>query len=157
MTVQARVIFTRFGGIEHAGLSPWLAHTKRVLGKLAPPVTAVVDPTVWQLVSANNREMARSAVVYSGFRAASDAVSESIAKLPSAVVRTVVDEGRGLHGWYLAIDGEPAVICSRWYFADRERSQAVALAVASLAVAVQAEGARLAVDRTARGNGTRVH
>jgi hypothetical protein len=157
MAVQPRVIFTRFADVENPELRPWLAHVRRVLGKQAPAVVPVADPTVWQLVSANNRELARSTGLFAGYRAASDGARLTISGLASAVVRPVVDEARGLHGWYLSIDGEPAVICSRWYLADRERSQAVKLALASLGVAQLSGGARVALDRSAKDNDLRVH
>ncbi len=156
MTVQPRVIFTRFAGVENPELGPWLAHVSRVLGKRAPAVVKVAEPSVWQLVSANNRELARSAGIFAGFRAASDAAAATVANLAYAIVRPVVDDARGLQGWYLSIEGEPAVICSRWYLADRERSQAVNLAVSSLAVAVFGDGARVAQDRSAKESSLRV-
>ncbi len=156
MAVQPRVIFTRFADVDNPELRPWLAHVKRVLGKQAPAVIPVPDPTVWQLVSANNRELGRSAHIFPGFKAASDAAGALIEKLGVATVRPVVDESRGVHGWYISIDGDPAVVCSRWYFADRERSQAVNLALASLAVAVRSEGARVAISRSEQENDLRV-
>jgi hypothetical protein len=156
MTVQPRVIFTRFAGVENPEIGPWLAHVSRVLGNRAPAVVKMAEPSVWQLVSANNRELARSAGIFAGFRAASDAAASTVANLASAIVRPVVDDARGLQGWYLSIDGEPAVICSRWYLADRERSQAVKLALSSLGVAVFGDGARLAPDRSARESNLRV-
>ena len=157
MTVQPRVIFTRFAGVENPEFGPWLAHVSRVLGRRAPTVVKMADPTVWQLVSANNRELARSARIFAGFRAASDSAASTVAGLPSAIVRPVVDETRGLQGWYFSIDGDPAVICSRWYLADRERSQAVNLALSSLSIAVLADGARVALDRSVKENDLRVH
>ena len=156
MTVQPRVIFTRFAGVENPELGPWLAHVSRVLGKRAPAVVKTAEPSVWQLVSANNRELARSAGVFAGFRAASESAAATVANLASAIVRPVVDDTRGLQGWYLSIDGEPAVVCSRWYLADRERSQAVNLALSSLRVAVFGDGARLAPDRSVKENSLRV-
>jgi len=156
MAVQPRVIFTRFADVENPELGPWLAHVRRVLGKRAPAEVALADPTVWQLVSGNNRELARSAGLYAGFRAASDSAERTIQSLPSATVRPVVDESRGLKGWYLAVDEVPVVICSRWYLADRERSQAVKLAASSLAVAVLSDGARVALERSARESDLRV-
>ena len=133
-----------------------MAHVSRVLGKRAPVVVKMAEPSVWQLVSANNRELARSAGIFAGFRAASDAAAATVASLDSAIVRPVVDDARGLQGWYLAIDGEPVVVCSRWYLADRERSQSVNLAVSSLKVAVLGDGARLAPNRSAKENSLRV-
>ena len=156
MTVQPRVIFTRFAGVENPEIGPWLAHVSRVLGNRAPAVVKIDEPSVWQLVSANNRELARSAGIFSGFRAASDAAAVTVAHLGAAIVRPVVDDARGLQGWYLSIEGEPAVICSRWYLADRERSQAVNLALSSLRVAVFGDGARLAPDRSTKEINLRV-
>lgn len=156
LTVQPRVIFTRFSGVENPELRPWLAHVNRVLGTRAPAVAVATDPSVWQLISANNRELARSAGVYAGFRAASDAAAETVAGLTSAVSRHVVDDARGLLGWYLAIDDVPVAICSRWYLAERERSQAVNLALNSLKVAVFSDSARLAPERATRVKDLRV-
>jgi hypothetical protein len=150
LIVQPRVIFTTFSGIDSPELRPWLAHVSRVLGTRAPAVAAAADPSVWQLISANNRGLARSAGVYAGFRAASDAAATTVANLASVVSRHVVDDARGLLGWYLAIDGEPVVVCSRWYLAERERSQAVNLALATLKIAVLSDGARRAPDRSGR-------
>lgn len=148
--MRPRVIFTTFSGIDSPEIRPWLAHASRVLGNRAPAVAATGDASVWQLISANNRGLGRSAGVYAGFRAASDAAAATVANLASAVSRYVVDDARGLLGWYLTIDDEPAVVCSRWYLAERERSQAVNLALASLKVAVFADGARLAPVRSSR-------
>jgi hypothetical protein len=156
MAVQPRVIFTRFSSADGLEFRPWTDHAARVLGKHAPTPVAVDDPTVWQLVSANNRELARSVGTFDGFRSARDAAMASIDALPRAIIRGVVDERQGLHGWYLSVDEEPSVVCARWYFADRERSQAVKLALSALPVATLSEGSRLVADRDYKGVGERV-
>jgi hypothetical protein len=156
MAVQPRVVFTRFSDIDSPELQPWLNHLSRVIGRRATTGRAVPYPTVWQLLTANNREVARSAELFEGFRAARDAAQKTIDGLANSVIRTVVDEGRGLHGWYLSVDDHPQVVCSRWYFADRERTQAVTLAVATLAVATFGDGARLALDRVTKGSDAHV-
>jgi hypothetical protein len=151
MAVQPRVIFTRFSSVESLEFRPWLDHLARVLGSKAFPAVAVSDPTVWQLVSANNRELARSVELFDGFRSAHDAAAKSVGALPRAEIRPVVDERQGQYGWYLSTDGIPDVACSRWYLADRERNQSVSLAVAALAEAKMTEGARLVVERAQKG------
>ena len=156
MAVQPRVIFTRFSSVASVEFRPWIDHLNCVLGSHAPAVADVSDPTVWQLVSANNRELARSVGMFAGFRSAQESAESSVTSLPVAEIRGVVDEKRGLHGWYLAVDGKPSVVCARWYLADRERTHAVNLAVSALAGALLAEGARLALDRSHRSQGDRV-
>jgi hypothetical protein len=156
MAVQPRVIFTRFSSVESLEFRPWIDHLRRVLGKRAPSTVAVGDPTVWQLVSANNRELARSVELFDGFTSAHAGAKASVASLPGATVRPVVEEHQGLHGWYLAVDQAPTVACARWYLADRERMQAAGLAVAALAEATFAEGSRLVLERSQNGQGERV-
>ena len=156
MAVQPRVIFTRFSSADSSEFRPWMEHLARVLGSKNPSQVAVKDPTVWQLVSANNRELARSVGLFSGFASARTSAEAVARALPRATVRSVVDERQGLHGWYLLLDGEPMVACSRWYFADRERTQAVNLALAALALANFAEGARLVAERAQKGQDERV-
>jgi hypothetical protein len=148
MAVRPRVIFTRFSSADSSEFRPWMDHLARVLGKQAPTPTDVRDPTVWQLVSANNRELARSVALFDGFGSAREGARATVASLPNAVSRSVVDERRGRLGWYLSVDGEPDVVCARWYLADRERTHAVNLAIAALAEATFAEGARLVLERS---------
>jgi hypothetical protein len=155
MAVRPRVIFTRFSSADSTEFRPWMDHLARVLGKHAPTPVGVRDPTVWQLVSANNRELARSVALFDGFGSAREGAKATVLSLPNAASRSVVDERQGLHGWYLSVDGEPHVVCSRWYLADRERTQAVNLAIAALAEATFAEGARVALERPT-GHGERV-
>jgi hypothetical protein len=151
MAVQPRVIFTQFSSVDSTEFRPWIEHLDRVLGKLSPVRRDVADPTVWQLVTANNRELARSAGLFDGFGSARDAAKATVASLAKAVPHSVVDDRKGLHGWYLSIEGAPDVVCARWYLADRERTQAVAVAVGALAGATLGEGARVAVDRSSNG------
>lgn len=156
MAVQPRVIFTRFSSADGAEFRPWMDHLNRVLGRRAPAQTPVSDPTVWQLVSANNRELARGVGLFEGFASARDAAKATVFSLPRAVSKAVVDERKGLYGWYLSVDDGPAVICSRWYLADRERTQAVNVALVALVAATFAEGSRLVLERSPKGQGERV-
>jgi hypothetical protein len=156
MAVQPRVVFRRFAPHDAAYLEPWMTHLSRVLGTRAPVPERTADMTVWQLISANNRELARSARIYSGFAAARASAQATILGLPDAMVNLAVDERRGLQGWFVTIDGEPEMVCSRWYFADRERGQAVTLAISALTNAVLAEGTRVSQDRTLQAGDIRV-
>ena len=156
MAVQPRVIFTRFSRADGLEFRPWLDHLSRVLGTRAPTPVAVSTPTVWQLVSANNRELARSVALFDDFASAREAAKATVFSLPRAVNRSTVDERQGLYGWYLAIDDVPTVICARWYLADRERTQAVNLAITALAEATFSEGARVVLERSPKGQGERV-
>lgn len=157
MAVMPRVIFTRFSSADRPEFRPWIDHLERVLGSAAPAVPRhLADATVWQLVSANNRELARSASVFSGFREAYESAAGTISRAPSGVVRAVVDERSGLQGWYLAVDERPEMVCARWYFADRERTQAARVALAAMGDAVVVERAKLQPDRFAGEAMTRV-
>jgi hypothetical protein len=157
MAVQPRVIFTRFSSVESPGFRPWIDHIARVLGPSAPLQPTFQNPTVWQLVSANNRELARSASLFEGFRAANQAAESTVGSLANAVTHSVVDERRGLQGWYLSVEGRAEVVCSRWYFADRERTHAVSIALSALAHASLGEGARVQIERDSRAPSERVY
>ncbi|WP_166878455.1 hypothetical protein [Salinibacterium sp. ZJ450] len=146
-----RIIFTRFANADSPKLAPWRAHRRRVVGATAETGRTTPNPerlaVVWQLVSANNRELARSADVFDDFQDAVISATEAVDFVASdgAVILTS-DERQGSYGWYLSIFGHPAVVCARWYVAERERRHAVALTLKSLPLAEIARGARQYVD-----------
>ncbi|WP_166791687.1 hypothetical protein [Cryobacterium frigoriphilum] len=102
---------------------------------------------IWQLLSANNRELARSADIYADFASArASAVRAAEAVATRGNVTLVSDDRRGAYGWYVEVDQIPEVVCARWYVAERERRHAVDLSLASLPLAQIAEGARQYVE-----------
>ena len=144
MSVGPRVVFVRFLTSESPKLNPWVSHSARVLGAApAPAVTAEGDVVVWQLVSANNRQLARGASVHRSFESAHESALAVVAAGESLSVSLVSEAGRGVYGWYASLDGEPAMTCSRWYLTDRDRRYSIDIAMRSVAVASLHSGARL--------------
>jgi hypothetical protein len=140
-----RIIFTRFASIHSLKLRPWHEHRRRVIDdhRLEPDQPETDGSiVVWQLVTANNRELARGASVFADFITARRSVTDQIRAATESRAVPVSDEQRGGYGWYLTVGERPAVICSRWYVADRERRQAMELAVATISMAKIALGAR---------------
>lgn len=140
-----RIIFTRFASTNSLKMRPWHEHRRRVIddGRLERDLPETDESiVVWQLVTANNRELARSADVFTDFITAHHSVVDQVRAGGQSSAVPVSDERRGGYGWYLTVDERPSVICSRWYVADRERRQAMELAVASISTAKIALGAR---------------
>lgn len=147
----SRVIFTRFTNAESVKLRPWREHRRNVVGAGGEPTRKIAEgaryAVVWQLISANNRELARSADVFDDFEDAVLSAREAVDLVSThGEVVPVSSDQMGTYGWYVRILGHPAVICSRWYAAERDRQQAVRLTLQSLPTAQLAAGARQYVD-----------
>lgn len=147
-----RIIFTRFSNADSPKLVPWRVHRRRVIGSQGERVRSAADgprlAVVWQLVSANNRELARGADIFDDFQDAVVSATEAVEfTATDGSVFPVSDEVRGSYGWYLNVFDFPAVVCSRWYVAERERRQSLQLTLESLPIATIASGARQYVDR----------
>ena len=145
MSVGPRVVFVRFISGDSPKLSPWLAHVARVLGSAFRPQPSRSDEglLVWQLVSGNNRQLARSVAVYSTFEQATADAARLVERGTELIVELVSEAGRGVYGWYASLDGEPVMTCARWYVTDRDRRHSIELALKSVSVAVLHTGARL--------------
>lgn len=144
MSVGPRIVFVRFVTSDSPKLVPWLSHATRVLGadtgvQHPVPATGVV---VWQLVSANNRELARGFGAHESFEAAR-AHAAMVVSEPDLELEQVSEPGRGVYGWFAAIGGVPVVTCARWYLTARDRRHSIDLAVRSIPVATLHAGARL--------------
>ncbi|WP_309710920.1 hypothetical protein [Pseudolysinimonas sp.] len=98
---------------------------------------------VWQLVSANNRQLARGIDVYESFEEAHSTASDLVEASASLTVSLVSEAGRGAYGWYLSSEGRPVITCARWYLTERDRRNSITLAIRSLAVATLSPGTRL--------------
>lgn len=85
----------------------------------SPPAWRLGAPwTVWRLLSANNRELARGVGVQPSMEAARRAAAAVIARAPDAVPTFVFDPDRA-HGWCVTIDGQPVLIAPSWHQSRR--------------------------------------
>jgi hypothetical protein len=105
---------------------------------------------IWHLSSANNRMLGRSARIYADVADAAASLRSNIQHFESWKIKFVGDEVRGNYGWYASVDHEPVMICARWYTTERDRRQALDLALDSIVVAEVQTGSRL-VGAAARG------
>lgn len=145
MSVGPRIVFVRFLTSDSPKLVPWLAHARRVLGAGgdADAATPEAGLVVWQLVSANNRELARGFGAHASFEEARADAARIVAAADSLQLELVSEAGRGVYGWYASLDGAPAVTCARWYLTARDRRHSIDLAVRSIPAATLHAGARL--------------
>lgn len=145
MSAGPRIVFVRFLTSDSPKIVPWVAHAERVVGT---PTSAEVAPAeggrvVWQLVSANNRELARGVGVHPTFESARVHAAMVMELASTLVVEPVSEAGRGVYGWYASVSDRPVVTCARWYTSARDRQHSIDLAVRSIPVATLHEGARL--------------
>ncbi len=146
MSVGPRILFTRFIDGASPKLQPWLGHLRRVIpGFIAASEGRPLDDgaVVWQLVSANNRQLARGVSVHGAFDEATADAQRVVASASLLEVQLVSENGRGDYGWYATIDGVPALICARWYMTERDRLHSITLALASVGRSEILPGARL--------------
>ncbi len=149
MSVGPRVVFVRFVASDSPKLTPWLGHLQRVLGSRVAhaspgePLPVTESLLVWQLVSANNRQLARSVEVRDTFEVATADAREVIESSNTLQVELVSEAGRGVYGWYASIDDTPVMTCARWYLTDRDRRHSIELALRAIAIATLRPGARL--------------
>jgi hypothetical protein len=136
-----RVVFLRFASPDSPKLGPWKDHGGRVVGL---PLRAPADSAViWHLSSANNRMLGRSARIYREVADATSSLRSSVENFASWSITLVVDEARGNYGWYASIEGEPVMICARWYTTERDRRHALDLALDAIVIAELQAGSRL--------------
>lgn len=147
MTVGPRIVFVRFSSGDSPKLTPWRTHATRVLGVVeaarVPQAGESDGQLVWQLVSGNNRQLARSVAVYPSFESATESAQRVVDSSEALEIHYTSEAGRGVYGWYANVADEPVMTCARWYFTDRDRRHAVDLAVRSVAQATLHVGARL--------------
>lgn len=147
MTVGPRIVFVRFLTSESPKLVPWAAHSSRVLaakdGAAVLTKLSADGHVVWQLVSGNNRQLARGTEVHDSFEDARAHASMVVAAAARLTVDLVSEAGRGVYGWYVSLDGLPVATCARWYVSDRDRRHSIELALRSVAEATLHEGSRL--------------
>ena len=158
MSAGPRIVFVRFLTPDSAKLMPWATHSSRVISAGGDPVP-VERPTgnvVWQLVSANNRELARGADILDSFEGSRENAQAAVDAADSIEIAMVSEGGRGVYGWFGTIDGRPVVTCARWYNNDRDRRHSIKLAITALAGARLHDGARLTDPALMGGERSRV-
>jgi hypothetical protein len=146
MAAGPRLVFVRFPTPDSPKMKPWMTHIRRVLAGLeqtSPAAPLEHGSIVWQLVSANNRQLARGTDIYDSFEDAYARLTEIVSATTSLTIGLVSEAGRGLYGWYLSSEGRPVATCARWYLTDRDRRNSIALALQSLAIATLGSGTRL--------------
>lgn len=144
MSAGPRIVFLRFATASSPKLTPWVGHAERVIGSLPQdPIDPPTGTVVWQLVSANNRQLARGAGVLDTFEEARADAARIVERHADLEVDLVSEGRRGVYGWLARLDGDPVVTCSRWYVSDRDRRHSIELARRSMAIAVLHTGARL--------------
>jgi hypothetical protein len=145
MSVGPRIVFTRFASSASPKLRPWREHVRRVTGSLPEVIGLEPDTSpviVWNLVSANNRELGRGARVYQRFDDAVLGAQRLVAQSAELQVTTVSGDRDGFYGWQASYEGASELVCSRWYQTERDRQHAVAIAMNALSGATLREGAR---------------
>lgn len=144
MSVGPRIVFVRFQTSDSPKLVPWVTHAERVVGQPVP-VDSVAEGgrVVWQLVSANNRELARGFDVHATFEEARASAQLLVETAGELEVGLVSEAGRGVYGWFASRDHEPQMTCARWYTTVRDRQHSIELALRSIPIATLHSGTRL--------------
>ena len=153
MSVGPRIVFVRFDASDSPKLSPWLGHLQCVVSPYTP--VSAPDPEsgsvlVWQLVSANNRQLARCADVRDTFEVATADAREVVDSCRDLAIELVSEASRGVYGWYAAIAGRPVMTCARWYLSERDRRHSIDIAMSAVEVATLQPGARLTTPTPGR-------
>ncbi|MFS0794637.1 hypothetical protein [Microbacterium sp. 1P10AE] len=139
----ARVVFDTFRSPTDPMLVAWLSFRSRLLPDAAAPASLTVNRAdaphrdgvfgVWRLLATNNRELGRGCDLHpSPHHAWADAeqMSARAAEMTASVVR---GPSPMTHGWALRLNGEPVLICSRWYESPGEAAAAARAARDNLA------------------------
>jgi hypothetical protein len=154
MSVGPRIVFVRFVASDSPKLTPWLGHLQSVVSPYTPvhsPDPESGSVLVWQLVSANNRQLARSADVRDTFEVATADAREVVDSRHDLAIELVSEASRGVYGWYAAIEGRPVLTCARWYLSERDRRHSIDIAMSAVEIAILQPGARLTDPALMRG------
>ncbi|CAN5353141.1 hypothetical protein BH09ACT5_BH09ACT5_18540 [soil metagenome] len=146
MSPGPRIVFTRFLTGDSPKLVPWVEHARQVTARTAEAGASLgpeASPIVWQLVSGNNRHLARSVAIHSSFEDAAASARGIIAARADLLVELVSQPTRGSYGWYAADGGAPVMLCARWYVTPRDRRHSLALALRCLDEAELDPGVRV--------------
>jgi hypothetical protein len=155
MSVGPRIVFTRFASGASPSLRPWQEHLRRVAGAL-PDTAGTADGEssviVWNLMSANNRDLGHGAQIYPRLEEAVIDARMAIVEHSRLEVRLVRGDRHHVFGWELSVDGKVVMVCPRWYQTDRERRHSIGLVMVALPVASVSDGAQLARSSAMAGD-----
>ncbi len=101
----------------------------------------------WRLVSANNRELGRSARSYTSYPVARTAILSVRARADHLAGACLADRATGRWTWRMELDDGPVAASSRWYEREHDSKLAMAKFVKLLADAELAEGLVTLRDR----------
>src|SRR4051812_44069117 len=127
----AHIVFARFPSRDSFRMHPWTQHAVEVTGEQPTSSGAGGEALVWQLASANNRQLARSAAIH---RSVPDVVDDAttVVHEHEGEVILVRKDGVGAYGWYLATPFRILALCPRWYPTERERRHSIKLMLGAL-------------------------
>jgi hypothetical protein len=127
----AHIVFARFPSLDSFRIRPWTQHAAEVTGSEPAASSAGSGVVVWQLSSANHRQLARSALVHRTVLDAIDDASTVMRETDGEVI-LVRKDGAGAFGWYLATPYRILALCPRWYATERERRHSIDLVTGAL-------------------------
>lgn len=88
--------------------------------------------TVWRLISANNREIARGAGMYADYAEAAAHAQRVRDAAPLLTVTFIRRTGRGEYGWYASFGKCPVLLAAAWHRTARDRDRSAATALQAL-------------------------
>ena len=135
MTTGPRLLFTAFPDAQ-VNAAMWSGHAEILSGvpteNYRLPTGAF---TVWQLVTANGRAVARATNSFSSFDEANLDARRVVREVASMRIELASHAMTGMHGWSARLGDECVAVCSRWYTNERDCRNAAALALQSLPIA----------------------
>lgn len=152
MTTGPRLLFTAFPDAQ-VKAAMWSGHAEILRGVPTENFTLPTGPfTVWQLVTANGRAVARSTNSFASFDEANQDARRVVRDVASIRVELATNAATGMHGWSARLGDDVVAVCSRWYTNERDCRSAATLALQSLPIARIATSAH--VVRLFRGTVT---
>jgi len=88
--------------------------------------------TVWRLISANNREIARGAGMYADYAEAAAHAQQVRDAAPLLTVTFLRRTGRGDYSWYASFGKCPVLLAAAWHRTARDRDRSAATALQAL-------------------------
>ncbi len=129
----ALISFAAFAGDDARGALGWRRAMAAVHDDADAALPAVVGRAYWRVHALNNRELARSALLYPSIPAAREHASHVARQIARVTISTFIMTSARSIGWYATLDGEPIMMCARWYEGTSVASQAASKSVAVLA------------------------
>lgn len=121
MTATASIVFSSFSSAADPMPRAWIRFRDQLTLSQPPASDHPLEPEsgpvcVWRLLASNNRELGRSAVLYTSFDEARSAVFAARMEPDDWDVLSVHGPNAGTHGWFAsASQSFPILTCGRWY------------------------------------------